>query len=129
MKLLVFSFLTGGMDFIMSFTQDFAFVGRGKMTFLIGVSSSFSSMIKMKIIWPNFISKTVQKDALALEDGTHSLPYANQVKKWGENHTKNHEDSTYSIDYRSTILPLLSLSLLSLITWTKTQKCLITKHQ
>ena len=40
-------------------------------------------MINMKITWPNFISKTVQEDALALEDGTHSLPYANQVIKWG----------------------------------------------
>ena len=68
-------------------------------------------MINVKITWPNFISKTVQEDALALEDGTHSLPYANQVIKWGEAHTKNHEDSTYPIDYRSTILPLLSLSL------------------
>ena len=87
-------------------------------------------MINVKITWPNFISKTVQEDALALEDGTHSLPYANQVIKWGEAHTKNHEDSTYPIDYRSTILPLLSLSLsLSLSHHLdNNSKCHITKH-
>ena len=103
MKLLVLFLLIEGLDPIMSFMLDSLLVGIGKRSFLIRVNNFLSSMIKMKITWPNFISKTVQEDALAFEDGTHSLPCANQVIKWGEAHTKNHEDSTYPIDYRSTI--------------------------